>query len=621
MTRNSRNWLGMALIAAVGLAGATAFAAPKQVLRIKLDGPILEAPPQDMGLAALFGGGEKSMTLRERVDQIRKAGDDKNIAAISMIIEAPQASLAQVEELSRAIKEFRGKGKKVHSYLDSANNLSYAIACAGDTITIAENGELDTAGLRGSVSFYKGLLEKLGMQADMLHCGAYKAALEPYTRTEPSKEFAENINWLLDGMYARWTQLIADGRHLKVEQIKAAVDAAPMTADNALKLKLIDAVCSYEDYVKGLKADYGSDMKVVKHYPRGDDDDSDIEIDPSNPFAMFTQMQGVFAKLMGEGKEDADKAGIGLIYIDGGIEMGKGSESLFGGSSGAGSTTIRHAFDQALDDEHVKIIVIRVDSPGGSALASDIMWKAAMRAKASKPIVVSMGGVAGSGGYYVSLPGEVIFAEESTITGSIGVVGGKMVWKGLFEEKLGITTTEFTRGKNAGLMSANKAWNDDERKFMQDYMNVVYTQFKGRVMTSRGERIKGELENMAGGRVYTGKQALELGLIDKIGGLTEALAYAAQKAGLPKDYAVHVLPKQKDFGAIFAELLGKETEDEWDIATPNLLGRDPLVKALGPVLNSLAPEELRSVASGLRNLLILNREHVGCFMPLQLNVR
>lgn len=609
------------LLAVAVLGVACCSAAPKQVLRIHLDGRILEAPPPDMGLMSLFGKGEHEMTLRERVNQIRKAADDKNIAGMALILEAPQASLAQVEELTRALHDFRAKGKKIHAYLESANNLSYVIACSADSITLTEYGDLETVGLHGSVSFYKGLFEKLGVQADMLHCGAYKAALEPYTRTEPSKEFAENINWLLDGEYARWTQLIADGRHLKPEEVKNVVDHAPMPADAALKAKMIDKVASYEDFVKALKADFGSDTKFVKHYPRDEDDGVDLELDTDNPFAMFTQMQGILQKIMNEGKEDADKNGVALIYIDGGINMGESEESPFGGSSGVGSTTIRKAFAEALADDHVKAIVVRVDSPGGSALASDIMWKAAMRAKAVKPIVVSMGGVAGSGGYYVALPGEVIFAEESTITGSIGVVGGKLVWKGLFEEKLGITTTEFLRGKNSGLMSANRAWNDEDRKFMQDYMNSVYEQFKGRVKASRGDRIKGDLEQMAGGRVYTGKQALELGLIDKIGGLTEALAYAAEKVSLGKDYAVHVLPRKKDIGAIFAEILGKETDDAWDVALPHLTSADPLTRALAGLLKSVAPEQLRSVASGLQNILILDREHIGCFMPLQLNVR
>jgi len=255
------------------------------------------------------------------------------------------------------------------------------------------------------------------------------------------------------------------------------------------------------------------------------------------------------------------------------------------------------------------------------------MWMAATRCASEKPLIVSMGNVAGSGGYYVSIPGDTVFAEETTITASIGVVGGKFVWQGLMEDKLGITTTEFDRGKHAGLMSMNRKWTEGEREWMIEYMNSVYDQFKNRIKQSRGDRIVGELEDMAGGRVYTGQQALERGLVDKIGGLSDAIKLAAKRAGLD-DYEVYLLPEPKDFGDFLAMLMDEEVEDEWEISVgprltsdPLLGGANPLLRAAGPLLDSLAPERLRNIARNLQHLVILNREHVGCFMPFDLTIR
>ncbi|MEP0845719.1 MAG: signal peptide peptidase SppA [Phycisphaerae bacterium] len=587
--------------------------AEKQVLRLLFNGPIAEAPVPDAELMVLLGG-EKPMTTLGLIRKLEKAADDADVAGIAMIIEQPSLNLAQVEEITRALKAFRAKGKLVHAYIDYATNLSYALAAAADHITIAENSQLDIVGLSAELSFYKNMLDKIGVQADMLRCGAYKAAAEPFIRSEPSPEFAENINWLLDGLYARWLGLIAEGRKLDVKAVEKAVDEGPLSAEEALKAKLVDVVGSYDDYKTRLHKEFGADVEFVKRY---DEKKLEMEIDPSNPFSFFMEMNRVMEELFGGAKE-TDKPGIGVVYVDGGIMVGPSQNDPFSGST-AGSTSVRAALEQARQDENVKAVVLRVSSPGGSAIASDIIWKAATQLAKEKPLVVSMGGVAGSGGYYVSIPGETIFADESTITASIGVVGGKLIWNELWENKIGITTTEFHRGKHAGLMSFNRPWTEEERAWVTKWMNEVYTQFKARIQTSRGDRIKGDLESMAGGRVFTGKQALERGLVDKIGGLADALAYAADKAGLDKPQ-VFVFPREKGLAEVFAQLMGEETEDDWELhSTP--LGRDPLLRLAAPLLSEAAPHQLRTLLSALQNLALLNRERVGCFMPYGLNIR
>lgn len=605
-----RGWMAAALI---GIAAFTGEAlAQKKVLRVVMEGAVSEAPAPDKLFAKLFAGGRGGRSLKEWTDEIRRAADDKDIAGIAMIVDEPQMSMAQLEEMTRAISYFRSKGKPVLAWSDYLSNRSYALASFADRVMLADTANVDIIGIHAELSYYKGLLEKIGVEADMLHCGAYKSALEPYTRTEPSKEAAENVNWLLDGMYSRWIQLMADGRKLTVDQIKAAVDQAPLSCAKAKELKLIDGFGSYEDYLADLHKTFGKDFELVKKY----DKDDMPELDMKNPFGFFQFIQ----EMMEKGQEPA-KPGLGVIYITGTIIAGKSEPDMFGGgSSSAGSTTLRAAFREAEQDDNIKAVVVRVDSPGGSALASDIIWQAAMSCAKKKPLVVSMGGVAGSGGYYVAVPGEVIFAEESTITGSIGVVGGKMVLKGLFNDKLGITTASFERGKNAGLMSTMRPWNEAERAKITEYMNDTYASFKGRVTSCRGNKIKGDLENLAGGRVYTGRQALEKGLVDKMGGLEEALAYAAAKVGLPKDYETHYLPKPKGLEEVLGEMFGKPGRDEYEAATPNI-ARQAIERLAMPMLEQLAPEAARRAMLGLRNLMLLDQEHIGAMMPISIDIR
>ncbi|MBU0618502.1 MAG: signal peptide peptidase SppA [Planctomycetes bacterium] len=611
MSRMARRYVSWTLliVGATFLLPQTALAARK-VLRVRLDGPVLEAPDENAQLLGLLFSGSETRTLYDTVRTIEKAAADDEIAGIALIIEQPQMGFAQIEEVTRALQGFREAGKKVYCYMDYAGNGSYALACSADHITLAEYSVLGIVGLHAEASFYKGLLDKIGVYADLMHCGAYKSALEPFTRTEPSPEAAENINWLLDGIYERWIEMLAEGRGLSAWEVEALVDRAPLEADESLEHKLVDAVGSFPDFKKLIYKEFGQDVEVVKKLG----DEGGFDLDLENPFAIFQ----MFSEMLDKRREPT-KPGIALIYIDGGIIVGKNDSGPFGGGM-AGSTTIRAAFEQAYEDESVKAIVVRVDSPGGSALGSDIMWKAATRCASEKPLIVSMGNVAGSGGYYVSIPGDMIFAEETTITASIGVVGGKFVWNELMENKLGITTTEFDRGKHAGLMSMNKCWSEGEREWMTTYLNSVYEQFKGRIVSSRGDRIKGNLEDMAGGRVYTGKQALELGLVDRIGGLSDAIEYATEKVGLD-EYEVYVLPEARDFTDILALLMDEETEDEWEISLTPRASSDPLLRAALPMLKDLAPHRLRSIAQAFRNLTTLSHEHVGCFMPFDLTIR
>lgn len=610
--------IAAAATAAPALAGA-------QVVRLKLSGPMTEAPAPDAELIALLGG-DPPVTLRETVERIHKATQDASVGGIALIIDQPQIGLSQIQELRQALRAFREAGKPVYCYIDTAGNGDYALATAADHIMLAEYSDLWITGLLAELSYYKNMFEKIGVRAEMLHCGAYKSALEPFTRTAPSPEAAENVNWLLDGIHEAWVRMMAEGRGKSVEEMQKLIDQAPIRAADALEHRLVDAVGGFEEFSQLIREKFGPDVEVLKKYPK--DKDLDIELDPGNPFALFSEINRVMEELFG-GAQAPDEPGIALVFIEGGITVGKSDQGLFG--TVAGSTSIRAAFDEAAENDHIKAVVVRVNSPGGSALGSDIIWRAAMRVAKSKPLIVSMGGVAGSGGYYVALPGDVIFADETTITGSIGVVGGKLVWNELWEDKLGVNTVEFKRGARADWLSMNSGWSDEQRAAMQDYLDAIYEQFKSRVRANRGDKLNGELEQIAQGKVYTGRQALDLGLIDRIGTLSDAIAHAAEKANL-EDPKVYVLPKKKGLAEVFAQLMGETPRDEWEISAPaghasqaDLLRSgglgDPLLQRLAPLLHALAPQRTEALMRDLYQLSILNREHVGMFMPFRLNIR
>ncbi|NLG41791.1 MAG: hypothetical protein GX547_00970, partial [Phycisphaerae bacterium] len=264
----------------------------KKILRVLLDTRVLEAPAERFSLSAMLSG-EQPKTLLEWERMIRRAADDKEIAGMALIISEPQIQLAQVEELTAALKAFRDKGKKVHCYLEVGGNASYALACAADHITLADMSDLHITGINAMTVFFKGLLDKIGVEADMLHVGAYKSAIEPFTRTEPSPEAAENMNWLLDGIYQNWLQLMATGRGLDIEQIKTAVNSAPLRADQALQLKLVDEVSSFAGFRQRLHKEYGEDVQVLKTLKKK----TGTELETADPWSMFTQLMQLFTKL------------------------------------------------------------------------------------------------------------------------------------------------------------------------------------------------------------------------------------------------------------------------------------------------------------------------------------
>jgi len=547
-----------------------------------------------------FAGGAGGTSLQELVARFKKAQNDKGVKGVVLLLEGAAIGTAQTDELRQAMAAFRGAGKEIHTHTDGMTTREYAVLSGVSKLSMVPTGDLWLTGLRGESPYLRGMLNKLGVTPDFLTCGDYKSAAEMFTREAPSAQAEEMQNWLLDGIYADLVNLIAQGRSADPTAVKKWIDEGPYTAEGAKKAGLIDTVEHRQDFVQGLKKQYGDKVILDTKYgvKKGP------QIDFSSPFGVLQ----FYSDLLSGPRKKTHGTSVAIVYVEGPIVLGKVEASPFAAGGGvAASTPIRQALDKAAEDDTIKAVVLRVNSPGGSATASEIILDATRRVKGKKPLIVSMGDVAGSGGYYVTCASNMIFADEATITGSIGVVGGKMATTSMWD-KVGISWKGYSRGKNAGMLSSSQAFSPAERQKMQAWMDEIYGVFKGHVVAARGDRLKKKIDELAGGRVYTGKQALDLGLVDKIGTLDDALKFAAREAKV-EDYEVRVVPEPKNFLEQIMEGAG-QGDKEKSIS----LGGSLLEAAL-PLIKTLDPERVQAVARAIGQLQLLEREGVTLMMP------
>jgi protease-4 len=571
----------------------------------RLTGAITEAPADE----TVFFASNKAVSLKDLVARMEQAAKDESVKAVVILEEGGSVGAAQKEELRQAMAKLRAAGKEVYAQADSLSMGDYVLLSGASRISIVPTGDLWITGLAAELPYLRGLLDKLGVKPDFLTCGEYKSAAEMFMREGPSPQAEKMENWLLDGLYETYVKLIAQGRGLDPAKVREWINGGPYSAEKAKAAGLIDAVEHRGAFEAMLKSKYGKDVVFDKKYGKK----KPPTIDFSSPFAMFK----IMGELMGENqKSKGGKNAVGIVYVDGPIMLGGGQDSPFAGSV-ARSSEIRKALDNAAGDKSIKAVVLRVDSPGGSAVASEIILAATKRLKAKKPFVVSMGDVAASGGYYVSCGSDVIFADDATITGSIGVVGGKFATNPMWK-KIGITFKEYKRGSNAGLLSSAEVFSQAERDKMQTWMNDIYGVFKGHVTAIRGNRLKKPIDQLAGGRVYTGKQALELGLVDKIGTLQDAIHYVADQAKLT-DYDVRVVPKPKNFiERLVEELSGEKDEHEGlDVATrvPVSAHQASLIELALPYLQHLDPQRVQMIKMALGRLQLMQQEGAVLMMP------
>lgn len=554
--------------------------------------------PEGASMPGLFGAASESLITA--LGRLEQAGNDATIAGVMLRIDNPSLGWAKAHEFRTVISKLRAKGKKIVAVVDDASTQDFLVATACDQIAMPESGSVMMLGLRAEVMFYKNLFDKLGVKADMMQVGEYKGAAEPYSRSEMSPAFREEMEAVLDDYYEQIVSTVAKDRKLAREDVVKAIDNGPHTAKAAKELGLIDRL-AYEDEVKGfIKSDFGGEKFVPKYGKKKIDTD----------FSGFGGMVKMMNLMMGiEPRQPKSKNPvIAIVHVQGAIMSGKSSADLFG-EEVVGSDTIIEAVRKADADDSVKAIVLRVDSPGGSALASDLMWRAIQQCK--KPTIASMGNTAASGGYYVSMACDKIMAEPGTLTGSIGVVGGKIALGGLYD-KVGLTTSVIARGKNSGAMSGLTPFSDSERAAMQKLMADIYDQFTKKAAESR-KMPQPELEKLARGRVYTGQQALKLKLVDELGTLDDAVVQAKLLAGLKAEDKVDrmLLPKAANpFEAFFGPIDLDEARSPAGVAAQD---------AISQAIQKLAPELAKELGAASM-LQLLSREQRLTVLPFRVKI-
>jgi len=516
----------------LGIAGAAssekvATVESNSVLKLDLNYAIPEKTSENpfAGWSAGDFKPKKAIGLTEILACINKAKTDENIKGIYLELGFNDNGYATLEVIREALIEFRKSGKFVYGYGEILSQKAYYLATAADQIYLNPNGIIELKGFGREIMYYKGMFDKLGIEVQDFHCGQFKSAIEPFVRTNMSDANRQQLMGLYGDVYANFLSDIAVGRQVDTATLHSIVNnLSAETPEQAQALKLIDGVIYYDQLLDKLKDKTGTDKKK---------DLASIDL----------------VKYASTLKKDltADNK-IAVVYAEGEIVDGEGEDGKIGGDKFA--KIIR----KLRQDEKVKAIVLRVNSPGGSAKASDIMWRELILAKKAKPLVVSFGDVAASGGYYIAAPGDKIFAQPNTITGSIGVFGLLPNAQKLLKEKLGITFDEVEVTKHGVLGGLTKPLDAEETAIAQRNVERTYLQFKTRVAEGRNKEVD-YIETIAQGHVWTGRQGIANGLVDELGGLDAAIAYAAQKANV-KEYRTKSYPEEKSFGEKLAESFG-----------------------------------------------------------------
>ncbi|GAB2777473.1 protease-4 [Hymenobacter luteus] len=512
----------VALIAAAASSDKEVTVASNSVLELKLDKPIGEREePQSIGLM-LGGGSRGSIGLDELKAAIRRAKADGDIKGIFLNLELVQGGMASMEEIRHELLDFKKTGKFVVSYTDAQSEKSYYLASVADKIYLNPQGTLEFNGLSSETMYYKNLFDKLGVQAQIFRVGSFKSAVEPYFRTNMSDSARLQTSSFLNSLNDAMLSEVAAARKIAPARLKVISDSMLVhNADDAKRLNLVTDLGYYDqatDYMKGKlgveKDDKLSLIELSDYKKTGDDDDE-------------------------EGSTSGNR--IAVVYAEGDIVTGKG------GNESIGSTRFAEAIRKARLDKKVKAVVLRINSPGGSSLASDIIYREVMLTKKVKPVIASMSDVAASGGYFIAMGCDTIVAHPTTITGSIGVFGVLPNIEPFLRDKIGVTTDRVTTGKFSDFPTITRALTPFEQSQFQAEINRIYADFTTKA--AQGRRMPVErLRRLASGRVWSGTEAKARGLVDVLGSFDDALRIAARRANLKEgDYRIQKLPRQKSF--------------------------------------------------------------------------
>ena len=514
------------LVTAALLVGREPQVARNSALILRIGGDLQEVEPG--GLVGSFF--EAPPTVRSVVDTLRKARTDSRVSSVIIRPTGTAALWGKVQEVRDAITEFSKSDKPIVAYLEYGGDQEFYLASACDKVYLMPTASLDLTGMASYELFLRGTLDKIGAVPDALHVGDYKTASNTFTEhtfTAAHREMAESLN---TDLYEQLVKGLADGRHKSEQQIRQLIDHGPYLPEDAVRAGLVDDL-AYEDELDD-KVQLGTGTRQVG-------------------FLEHDQYRHVSAASLGLNRGPR----MAVIYAVGIIASGESSYDSPNGQV-VGSDTIVRYLRKARADDSVRAIVLRIDSPGGSAIASDVIWREVQLTRAVKPVIASMSDVAASGGYYIAMPADAIVAEPATLTGSIGVVLIKFVIDGTLK-KVGVNMESVEQGRYAGLYSPIRQFSPDERARVLEQMQATYDAFVEKAAAGRNTTPE-RIDAVAQGRVWTGKQAKQLGLIDELGGLQRALAIARQRAKLAPDTEVELMvyPPKKSIFELAADPFG-----------------------------------------------------------------
>jgi protease-4 len=499
-------------------------------LVLRPGGELQEVPPDDVVGQVL---GRDVKTVHGFIDNLRKAKRDPRIRSVLLMPSTLSLPFwAKVQELRDAIVDFRESGKTVVAFLEYGGDREYYLASAADRVYLLPTSPLDLTGVASYEIFLRGALDKIGAYPDFLHIGDYKTAVNQLTEkgfTPAHREMAESLN---RDMYEQLIHGIAQSRKKTEQEVRTLIDQGPFVPEEALRHGLVDDL-AYEDQLDDRVPELRDGSREVRRFEGSD-----------------------YQRVRADGIRPG--ARIAVLYAVGTIVSGKSAFDPINGSV-VGSETIVEQIRRVRDDESIRAIVLRIDSPGGSSIASDVIWRELMITRdqnRSRPLIVSMSDLAASGGYYIAMPAQVIVAHPATLTGSIGIYTGKFALGGTME-KIGVTTGKVTSGQNADIYSPFEPFSPAQRARVQDYMQGFYENFVEKAAESR-KKTPEQIDAVAQGRVWTGRQAREHGLVDELGGLDKAVSIAKARAGIDAGEEVElvVYPPRRSIYEALTEQFG-----------------------------------------------------------------
>lgn len=525
---------------------------PGSVLAVEVDGPIPERISEDPFATAFAGSDRARYDLQDLKNAFQKAATDDRIDGVWLQLRQTNAAWATLDEVRDALVTFKESGKPLIASSDDfgMSEKTYFLASAADSVFAAPQASFEFNGFQITTQFFKGTLDKLDVEPEVIRAGKYKSAVEPFTRETLSEPNRTQLTALLNTQNEQFMQTVAESRGRTPDALnQLASDAALLSADQAVDAGLIDSL-RYEDEVRDI-------IKTRLGY----DADANVRTISVSRYANVPFSDA--------GIQTAGNGQVAVVYAEGQIISGSSEDIVpISGGGFIGSDTFGDAMEEARTSSSVNAVVVRVNSPGGSVSASEAMWRAVELTAQEKPVIVSMGDVAASGGYYISTAADTIVANPQTITGSIGVFGVLFNASGFFDNKLGITFDAVQTSPYADMFSGIEPLSDAERRLLENNIEDVYDHFLMRVANGRGMSTE-EVDAVAQGRVWSGQDALRVGLVDTLGTLGDAVRIAAQKAGMGDGpYRVRTLPRMKTFLERFNEALYGQAATMWmDLTT------------------------------------------------------